>query len=169
MRRNYIFVCLTALSLAFTGCGGDKKVEERVAQIQTNAHTEQNSSSTPEAPKATDAKSAQPFNGKQLFETRCAACHGEKGEGKASYPKLAGNSKVMVEVCANCHPVYTGQAGIVLDTSNRIDRWNKQASTIDQSRVELKKRKKLVRNDKVSAVNAGPSLTLKDMLKQAGR
>lgn len=93
MRRNYIFVCLTALSLAFTGCGGDKKVEERVAQIQTNAHTEQNSSSTPEAPKATDAKSAQPFNGKQLFETRCAACHGEKGEGKASYPKLAGNSK----------------------------------------------------------------------------
>jgi len=93
MRRNYIFVCLTALSLAFTGCGGDKKVEERVAQIQTNAHTEQNSSSTPEAPKATDAKSAQPFSGKQLFETRCAACHGEKGEGKASYPKLAGNSK----------------------------------------------------------------------------
>ena len=93
MRRNYIFVCLTALSLAFTGCGGDKKVEERVAQIQTNAHTEQNSSSTPEAPKATDAKSAQPFSGKQLFETRCAACHGEKGEGKASYPKLAGNSQ----------------------------------------------------------------------------
>ena len=94
MRGNYIFACLTAVSLAFTGCGGDKKVEERVAQIQTNAPTEQNSSSVLETPKTTEAKAPQSsFNGKQLYDTKCAACHGEKGEGKASYPKLAGNSK----------------------------------------------------------------------------
>ncbi len=94
MRGSYLFVYLAAVSLALTGCGGDKKVEERVAQIQTNAPIEQNVSSTPEAPKTTDVKTSQSsLEGKQLYDAKCAACHGEKGEGKASYPKLAGNNK----------------------------------------------------------------------------
>lgn len=103
MERSYIFVGLTMAALVFSGCGGDKKVEERVSEIQTNIPSqtvEQNTSIAPVAtetikkestqtPKATESS----LDGKQIFNTRCAACHGEKGEGKASYPKLAGLSK----------------------------------------------------------------------------
>lgn len=93
----------------------------------------------------------------------CASC-------KAEFDAIStAEGRVNVEVCSKCHPIYTGQAGIVLDTSSRIDRWNKQSASANQDRVELKKRKKVQRNEKVSAVKAGPSLTLKDMLKQAGR
>lgn len=80
-------------ALMFSGCGGDKKVEERVAQIQSNAPatTETNvSAAVSDAPKTA---AAAPVDGKQIYFTRCAACHGEKGEGKATYPKLAGLSK----------------------------------------------------------------------------
>lgn len=80
-------------ALMFSGCGGDKKVEERVAQIQSNAPviTETNvSAAVSDAPKTA---AAAPVDGKQIYSTRCAACHGEKGEGKATYPKLAGLSK----------------------------------------------------------------------------
>lgn len=89
--RRVLIGCIALFGvLALSGCGGDKKVEERVAQMQTNAPAavEANASATPIASVA-----AAPVDGKQIYATRCAACHGEKGEGKASYPKLAGLSK----------------------------------------------------------------------------
>ncbi len=89
MKKSVIFAGIAATAFIFTGCGGDKKVEERVAQIQTNAPATAEVPKTVEAPKAV----ATPVDGKQLFATKCAACHGEKGEGKATYPKLAGLSK----------------------------------------------------------------------------
>ncbi len=96
MKRSFVFAISAATALLFIGCGGDKKVEERVAQIQTSAPVgmEANSTATPvaEASKAAMAASTS-IDGKQIFATRCAACHGEKGEGKGSYPKLAGNTK----------------------------------------------------------------------------
>ncbi len=90
MKKIVILTGIAACALMFAGCGGDKKVEERVAQIQTNtpATVETNTSAAPVAPVA-----AAPVDGKQIYATRCAACHGEKGEGKATYPKLAGLSK----------------------------------------------------------------------------
>jgi len=35
---------------------------------------------------------ASPLDGRALFETNCAACHGAAGEGTAIAPKLAGDS-----------------------------------------------------------------------------
>lgn len=102
MKKTLIFAGTAVIALMFVGCGGDKKVEDRVTQIQTNAPAavEVNNSKIPtpadEATKAlaaTATTTASPAEGKQIFTTRCVACHGEKGEGKATYPKLAGLSK----------------------------------------------------------------------------
>jgi len=85
MKKSIVFG-MVATTLLLIGCGGDKKVEEKAVQTQvsTPAMPEANASMTHNAPSA---------DGKQVFSTRCAACHGEKGEGKATYPKLAGNTK----------------------------------------------------------------------------
>lgn len=91
MQKSVIFASIVATILALTGCGGDKKVEERVAQIQTNRPASVEVNNTP-APKS-EVVAATPVDGKQLFASRCAACHGQNGEGKGTYPKLAGNSK----------------------------------------------------------------------------
>jgi len=118
--RKVLFGCAALFGAALlVGCGGDKKVEERVAQIQSNAPVaaEQNATVAPildeknetakaaavkvetdtkaETPKkdVSKALTSSPAEGKAIFGTRCAACHGQNGEGKASYPKLTGLSK----------------------------------------------------------------------------
>lgn len=129
MKKQLMLVSVATAALIFAGCGGDKKVEERVTQIQTNAPVADANSAAvttpapkteaakpqaqkePEAvkqapavvkekapveqPKAKEvaASTASPAEGKQIFASRCAACHGQNGEGKATYPKLAGLSK----------------------------------------------------------------------------
>lgn len=98
---------------------------------------------------------------KHITTYLCASC---KTEFEA-YSTAEG--KITVEVCANCHPFYTGQTGILLDTFSRVDKFNKQTSAADTSKVELKKKKKLNRTAKTVAVSATPSLSLKDLLKQA--
>lgn len=75
--------------LLFVGCGGDKPKEEKVA-VLVQQKTEINSSATQviqakEEPKAFDAVS--------VFATKCAGCHGAKGEGKSMFPKLTSQSK----------------------------------------------------------------------------
>jgi cytochrome c553 len=90
MKKQLILVGVTAAALLFGGCGTDKKVEDRVTEIQSNTPVSQsNATVTTEAPKA----AAAPVDGKGMYTSKCAACHGEKGEGKAAYPKLAGLSK----------------------------------------------------------------------------
>lgn len=93
MRKVLLGFAAIIGALMFSGCGGDKKVEERVAQIQSNAPatTETNASATA-APKS-EAAASTPVDGKGIYVGKCAACHGQNGEGKGTYPKLAGNSK----------------------------------------------------------------------------
>lgn len=93
MKKQLILAGVTAAALLLGGCGTDKKVEDRVTEIQSNTPTSQsNTTVATETPKSV-AMATAPADGKQVFATRCAACHGEKGEGKATYPKLAGLSK----------------------------------------------------------------------------
>ena len=92
MKKNLFFAGLAAVVLMFAGCGGDKKVEERVGEIQTN-NTNAIASTTTAAQEIAKTMTVAPMEGKQIFATRCVACHGEKGEGKGSYPKLIGNTK----------------------------------------------------------------------------
>lgn len=91
MKKELTITVLAATALMFAGCGGDKKVEERLAQIQTNTPTVTETNTTAaEAPKAV---TAAPVDGKGIYAGKCVACHGQNGEGKGAYPKLAGNSK----------------------------------------------------------------------------
>ncbi|HOI83266.1 MAG TPA: cytochrome c [Campylobacterales bacterium] len=91
MRRVLIGCIALFGAVALSGCGGDKKVEERLAQIQTNTPTVTETNTTAaEAPKAA---TAAPVDGKGIYAGKCVACHGQNGEGKGAYPKLAGNSK----------------------------------------------------------------------------
>jgi large subunit ribosomal protein L31 len=41
------------------------------------------------------------------------------------YPTFSTRGDYMVEICANCHPFYTGKHK-VLDTAGRIDRFNRK-------------------------------------------
>jgi len=93
----------------------------------------------------------------------CASCKNE-------FEAMSTNEgRITVEVCAQCHPFYTGQTGILLDTFSRVDKFNKQLSSTNTSKVELKKKKKLDRVVKTVAISATPSLSLKDLLKQASK
>ena len=42
-----------------------------------------------------------------------------------AYETFSTRGSYMVEICANCHPFYTGKHK-VLDTAGRIDRFNKK-------------------------------------------
>lgn len=93
--KRVLFGCVALFgTVLLVGCGGDKKVEERVAQIQTNTPASSTTDANASAATAAVATAAPSgVEGKQIFSTRCAACHGQNGEGKASYPKLAGLTK----------------------------------------------------------------------------
>ncbi|MGE4398747.1 MAG: cytochrome c [Campylobacterales bacterium] len=93
MKKQLILAGLATATMLLVGCGGDKKVEERVAQIQSNAPvTAEANTSVTAAPKS-EVAAATPVDGKGIYVSKCSACHGQNGEGKATYPKLAGNSK----------------------------------------------------------------------------
>lgn len=94
MKKNTLIIAgLMGVALMFAGCGGDKKVEERVAEIQKSDVQKTDVQKTEETKKALKEDQKQSPQGKSLYTQKCAACHGEKAEGKANYPKLAGQNK----------------------------------------------------------------------------
>ena len=42
------------------------------------------------------------------------------------------SEKISVEICANCHPFYTGQEK-VLDTTGRVDKFKKRMAAVKKS------------------------------------
>jgi cytochrome c len=94
MRKTILLTSLATATLLLIGCGGDKKVEERVAEIQKSDVQQSATEATkPVAPVAKEEPKQASSQGQSLYVKKCAACHGEKAEGKASYPKLAGQTK----------------------------------------------------------------------------
>ena len=93
MRKTILLTSLATATLLLIGCGGDKKVEERVAEIQKSDVQKTDVQKTEETKQALKEDQKQSPQGKSLYTQKCAACHGEKAEGKASYPKLAGQTK----------------------------------------------------------------------------
>jgi cytochrome c len=75
MRSNLLTAGLIVLSAS--GCAGSTKVP--AASAPSSAGSEQ-------APKFGD----QVARGKALYAARCAACHGENGEGRGRLPALVG-------------------------------------------------------------------------------
>lgn len=71
--------------------------------------------------------------------------------------------EIHVEICSNCHPLFTGQAKLV-DTLGQVDRYVKKTEV---SKVKQEERKKIIaaRKSKVEEkVKVRP--TLKDLLMQ---
>jgi large subunit ribosomal protein L31 len=73
---------------------------------------------------------------------------------------------IHVEVCSNCHPFYTGVEKFV-DTEGRVEKFQKKQSLADKKQKEIKARIK-AKKAKEQKDTSGP-LSLKDMLKQAGK
>lgn len=44
----------------------------------------------------------------------------------ATYEVLSAKKQVNVEICANCHPFYTGSRSLRVEAGSRIDRFNKK-------------------------------------------
>ncbi len=95
MKKNTLIIAgLMGVALMFAGCGGDKKVEERVAEIQKSDVQQSATEATkPTAPVAKEEPKQASSQGQSLYVKKCAACHGEKAERKASYLRLAGQTK----------------------------------------------------------------------------
>ena len=58
------------------------------------------------------------------FETRSTAGH-----------------DLSLEVCSNCHPLYTGQQKF-LDTAGRVDKFNQRVALADKKKAEAASRKR---------------------------
>lgn len=76
-------------------------------------------------------------------------------------------SGIKVELCANCHPFYTGKETLV-DTDNLVDRFNKKKALADASSVTKISKKEKLQQRKVKAMQNrnSSSTSLKDMLSQ---
>lgn len=48
--------------------------------------------------------------------------------------------KIAVEVCSNCHPLWTGQQKF-LDTAGRVEKFNQRAAMADKKKAEAAERK----------------------------
>lgn len=73
-------------------------------------------------------------------EVTCLAC-GTVWTVGATYPEAK------VDICANCHPFYTGEQRIV-DTEGQVDRFMKRLQERDRRRAELER-----------AVETGPDMS----------
>lgn len=81
---KYTPISLAALALlAMAGCG--KQEAPATATPDTMAPSAN-------APAAAGADSGAPDIGKLKYGSVCAGCHGQQGQGQASFPKLAGQS-----------------------------------------------------------------------------
>ena len=57
---------------------------------------------------------------------------------------------INVEVCSNCHPLYTGQQKF-LDTAGRVDKFNQRAALAEKKKSEAAERKRKKDADKEAA------------------
>jgi len=48
--------------------------------------------------------------------------------------------QISVEICSNCHPLYTGQQKFV-DTAGRVDKFNQRVAMADKKKAEATARK----------------------------
>lgn len=71
---------------------------------------------------------------------------------------------IQVELCYKCHPFYTGKQRIV-DTENLVKKFEAKKQAAQIAHTKAKKQKKEKRKAKVTAIEAGKKVTLKDMLK----
>lgn len=70
---------------------------------------------------------------------------------------------IKVELCANCHPYYTGKQMLV-DTDNLVDKFNKKLNAAKPAGTLVSKKQK--RQEKKKSAPSTGAVTLRDMLAQ---
>lgn len=76
-----------------------------------------------------------------------------------------------VPICAKCHPFYTGEQQVVLDTANKIssfkDRMDKSAE-LKKKIEDLRKQREERAKSRVGVIGSStePRMTLRDLLKE---
>lgn len=63
--------------------------------------------------------------------------------------------EIKVEVCANCHPFYTGQMKFV-DTAGRVDAFRARMQKVNTKKVSKTEKRKLKREKKIAEDLARP-------------
>jgi large subunit ribosomal protein L31 len=58
--------------------------------------------------------------------------------------------QISVEVCSNCHPLYTGQQKF-LDTAGRVDKFNQRVALAQAKQAQAKERKAKKAADEAAA------------------
>ena len=91
MQKRFIMGLALSATL-FIGCGDKPKEEQKVVEPAPVASTVTTQTEVAPAPVAT-ASEPKTFDATSVYSSKCASCHGEKGEGKSIFPKLAGQSK----------------------------------------------------------------------------
>ncbi|NJP04535.1 MAG: 50S ribosomal protein L31 [Chloroflexaceae bacterium] len=50
-------------------------------------------------------------------------------------------NNLRVSICANCHPFFTGDQRVIVDTEGQVDRFMKRLATAQQKQASAEKRK----------------------------
>jgi cytochrome c len=94
--KTKILIGLTLSAILFVGCGEKPKEEQKIVEaVPTETVTPVGIDLQPATvePVATISE-ANHFDAIATYSSKCAGCHGAQGEGKAIFPKIAGQSKV---------------------------------------------------------------------------
>jgi large subunit ribosomal protein L31 len=62
-------------------------------------------------------------------------------------------AQINVEICSNCHPLYTGQQKFV-DTAGRVDKFNQRVAQAQAKQAQAKARKARKAADEAAAAGA---------------
>jgi large subunit ribosomal protein L31 len=61
--------------------------------------------------------------------------------------------QINVEICSNCHPLYTGQQKFV-DTAGRVDKFNQRVALAEKKKTEAAARKRKKQEQQEAAASA---------------
>lgn len=71
--------------------------------------------------------------------------------------------EIMVEICSNCHPFFTGEARYV-DTRGRVERFQERQKAAAAKTVVSKKEKRILKKKLEEAEERGRPQTLRELL-----
>jgi large subunit ribosomal protein L31 len=92
---------------------------------------------------------------------KCTSCG-------TSYEIGSAKEGLTVAICAKCHPFYTGEQQVVVDTANKISSFKERvdkASELKKRQAEIEKQRAERAKTKVGVIGNEAKLTLRDLLK----
>lgn len=93
---------------------------------------------------------------------RCSTCGAEYQFGSTM-------NNITVAICSKCHPFYTGEQQVVIDTANKISTFKdrmKKTAELKKRLAEIEAKRKEKEKNRVGVISRGNEnrLTLKDLL-----